>query len=93
MTLTTFLLLLIIAGICGTVGQMLAGYSVGGCLVSSVVGFVGAWIGMWLAGVLGLPELLPVNVGSETFPVLWSVIGSTILVLVVALLTQGRTAV
>jgi uncharacterized membrane protein YeaQ/YmgE (transglycosylase-associated protein family) len=93
MTLTTFLLLLVVAGICGTVGQMLAGYSVGGCLVSSVVGFVGAWIGMWLAGVLGLPELLPVTVGGETFPVLWSVIGSTILVLVVALLARGRTAV
>jgi uncharacterized membrane protein YeaQ/YmgE (transglycosylase-associated protein family) len=42
MTLLDFLVLLVEASICGAIGQALVGYSVGGCLVSSVVGFVGA---------------------------------------------------
>ena len=42
MTLIDFVLLLIVAAICGSLGQALAGYSYGGCLLSAVVGFVGA---------------------------------------------------
>ena len=57
MTLTEFLILLLIAAICGSVGQALAGYDLGGCLVSIVVGFIGAYIGMWLSARFGLPEL------------------------------------
>ena len=45
MTLVGLLVLLLIAAICGGIGQSLAGYSLGGCLVSIVVGFIGAWIG------------------------------------------------
>ncbi len=47
MTLIGFLVLLLIAAICGGIGQSLAGYDLGGCLVSIVVGFIGAYIGMW----------------------------------------------
>ena len=36
MTLMEFLLLLLIAGVAGAVGQSLAGYDLGGCLVSIV---------------------------------------------------------
>ena len=92
MTLTSFLLLLLIAAICGMIGQALVGYSVGGCLISAVVGFVGALIGSWLARQFGLPEPLPVHIGSETFPVLWSIIGSALLVAAVALLNRRRLA-
>jgi uncharacterized membrane protein YeaQ/YmgE (transglycosylase-associated protein family) len=89
MTLTEVLVLLLIAAICGGVGQSLAGYSLGGCLVSIVVGFIGAYIGMWLAGKLGLPELLAINVGGKSFPIIWSVIGSAIFTLIVALIRRG----
>jgi uncharacterized membrane protein YeaQ/YmgE (transglycosylase-associated protein family) len=86
MSLTEFIILLVIAAICGGVGQSLAGYDLGGCLVSIVVGFIGAYIGMWLAGQFGLPELLAINVGGKTFPIIWAVIGSALFTLVVALL-------
>ena len=76
MTLVEFLLLLVIAGIAGAVGQSLAGYELGGCLVSIVVGFVGAYIGVWLARELSLPEFLVVTIDQESFPIIWSVIGS-----------------
>ncbi len=42
MTLLEFLLLLVIAGICGSVGQAIGGSSRGGCLVSIALGFIGA---------------------------------------------------
>jgi uncharacterized membrane protein YeaQ/YmgE (transglycosylase-associated protein family) len=43
MTLIGFLVLLAIAAICGAIGQSLAGYDLGGCLVSIIVGFIGAY--------------------------------------------------
>ena len=89
MTLAQFLVLLIIAAICGSVGQSLAGYDLGGCLVSIVVGFIGAYIGMWLAGKLGLPEIFAIKIGGKTFPIVWSVVGSAILTFIVALIRKG----
>jgi uncharacterized membrane protein YeaQ/YmgE (transglycosylase-associated protein family) len=90
MTLGEFLVLLLIAGIAGAVGQSIAGYELGGCLVSIVVGFIGAYIGVWLARELSLPEFLVITIGNEAFPVIWSVIGSALFALVVGLLTRRR---
>jgi len=92
MTVVSFLLLLLVAAICGMIGQSLAGYSVGGCLISAVVGFIGALFGSWLAHQFGLPEPLSVQVGGESFPVLWSIIGSTLLVAGLALISRRRLA-
>jgi uncharacterized membrane protein YeaQ/YmgE (transglycosylase-associated protein family) len=93
MDLVSLLLLLVIAGICGAVGQSLVGYNLGGCLVSIVVGFVGAWLGAWLAGEVGLPELFTVNVGGRAFPIIWSVLGSALFALGVGLIRRGSRRV
>lgn len=93
MSLMGFLILLLIAAVCGALGQALAGYSLGGCLISIVVGFVGAWVGLWLARSLGLPPLLTITVDGETFPLVWAIIGSALLALVVGLLTRPRVVV
>ncbi len=90
MTLLDLLILLLIAGICGSLGQAIAGFSRGGCLVSIALGFVGALLGLWLARVMGLPELFPVRIGTTSFPIIWSIIGSALFVAVVALLTRRR---
>ena len=90
MSLVSLLLLLLIAAIAGSIGQALAGYSMGGCLLSIVVGFIGAVLGLWLARELGLPEPLPITVGGETFPLLWSIIGSALFAAVIGLLTRRR---
>lgn len=76
MTLLELSLLLLIAAIAGSLGQALSGYTLGGCLISIVVGFIGALLGLWLARQLGLPEPFPISVGGNTFPLLWSIIGS-----------------
>ena len=89
MTLIGFLVLLAIAAICGAIGQSLAGYDLGGCLVSIIVGFIGAYIGMWLARKFGLPEFFAINVEGKPFPIIWSVIGSALFTLIVALIRRA----
>jgi uncharacterized membrane protein YeaQ/YmgE (transglycosylase-associated protein family) len=90
MTLIDLLLLLLVAGVCGALGQAISGFTRGGCLVSIALGFVGAVLGMWLARQLGLPELLMLPVAGRSFPVVWSIIGSALFVAVISLLTRGR---
>lgn len=90
MTIIDVIVLLIIAGICGALGQAISGFSRGGCLVSIALGFIGALLGMWLAKQLGLPEILPVHVGTVSFPIIWSIIGSALFVAVITLLTRRR---
>lgn len=90
MGLIEFLILLLIAGICGSIGQAIAGYTRGGCLASIAVGFIGALLGSWIAVELGLPEYFNINVGGSNFPILWSIIGSVIFVAIVGLFTRGR---
>lgn len=90
MTLTGILVLIVIAGIVGALGQTISGYSFGGCLMSIVVGFVGAFIGVWLAGQLGLPEVFAINIEGESFPVVWGIVGSAILSLLLGLFTRRR---
>jgi uncharacterized membrane protein YeaQ/YmgE (transglycosylase-associated protein family) len=92
MSLLGLLLLLAVAAICGAIGQALVGYSAGGCLVSLVVGFVGALLGQWLAGQLGLPQLFALNIDGQSFPVVWAIAGSAILVLIISLLTGRNRA-
>ena len=89
MTLIGFLVLLAIAAICGAIGQSLAGYDLGGCLVSIIVGFIGAYLGMWLAGKMGLPEFFTINIEGKPFPIVWSVIGSALFTLIVALIRRA----
>ena len=91
MTIIGFLVLLLIAAICGGIGQALAGYDLGGCLVSIIVGFIGAYIGLWLAAEMGLPRLFEINIEGKPFPILWAVIGSTIFTLIMALLRRVFT--
>lgn len=90
MTVLEFLLLLLIAGICGSIGQSIAGYSRGGCIVSIVLGFVGALLGSWISVQLNMPELFNVTVGGNQFPVIWSIIGSVVFVVIVGLFTKKR---
>jgi uncharacterized membrane protein YeaQ/YmgE (transglycosylase-associated protein family) len=84
------LILLLVAGICGAIGQAITGYSHGGCLVSIALGFIGALLGSWLAGKMGLPELVALPVGGVHFPIVWSIIGAALFVAVINLISRPR---
>ena len=88
MSIWEWVVLFVIAGVCGGIGQAIAGYSRGGCLASIALGFIGALLGMWIAEQMKLPELFTVQVGNASFPVIWSIIGATIFVAVIALLAR-----
>ena len=90
MSLTQLLILLLVSGICGSIGRAIVGYSHGGCLVSIALGFIGAIVGVWLADALHLPHLFFVHIGGESFPIIWSIIGSALFVAVISLLTRPR---
>ena len=84
------IVLLIIAGICGAIGQAITGFSRGGCLASIAIGFIGALLGMWVAKLMGLPELFPVRIGTTSFPIIWSIVGSALFVAIISLISRSR---
>lgn len=90
MTLVDLLLLLLVAGIIGSIGQAIAGFERGGCLVSIGVGFIGALLGAWLGRQLGAGDLLVLEVGGTSFPVVWSIIGAAVFVAIIRLISRGR---
>jgi uncharacterized membrane protein YeaQ/YmgE (transglycosylase-associated protein family) len=90
MTLMHFFVLLVVAGICGSIGSALAGHRGTGCLGSIALGFIGALLGVWIARALRLPEVFLWRVGGENFPVLWSIVGSALFVAVLSALTRRR---
>ena len=90
MTILSFLLLLLVAGICGAIGQAIAGFSRGGLLTSIALGFIGALVGMWIGGALGLKELFTINIGGQPFPIIWAINGAALFVAVNSLITRRR---
>lgn len=89
-TATALVLLLLIAAVCGAVGQLFAGSRSRGWIVSTGMGLVGAWLGMRMADALTLPTMYLVETPGVDFPVVWSVIGSALLVAVLGVLPPGR---
>jgi uncharacterized membrane protein YeaQ/YmgE (transglycosylase-associated protein family) len=90
LTITGLVVLLIIAGVCGSIGRAIGGGTGGGVLVSIAVGFVGALLGSFIAHYFHLPEWVMVNIEGHPFPILWSIIGAAVFVAIVHLLS-GRS--
>ena len=88
-TLTGLLVLLIVAGVCGAIGRAIAGGTRGGFFVSIAVGFVGALLGTLIAHYVHLPELFVVTVDRHPFPILWSIIGGSLFVALIHLMSGG----
>jgi uncharacterized membrane protein YeaQ/YmgE (transglycosylase-associated protein family) len=84
-TVTELIVLIVIAAACGTIGRSIGGGIRGGLIVSTVLGFIGAVIGPWVAARLALPEPFMVNVSGHPFPVLWSIIGAALFVAILHL--------
>lgn len=90
MSLLELLVLLIVAGLSGSIAQSLVGYSRGGCFASIALGFIGALLGTWISRQMRLPELIPIRIGEHPFPLIWSIIGAALFVAVLALLSGRR---
>lgn len=90
MSILEITLLLLVACVCGSIAQALAGYSPGGCVVAIALGFIGAMLGSWLARALSLPELFMLRLGETSFPVIWSIAGATLFAAILSLFRGAR---
>jgi uncharacterized membrane protein YeaQ/YmgE (transglycosylase-associated protein family) len=84
------LISLIIAGITGAIAKKLVGFDRGGCIISIVVGFIGAMIGAWLAREFDLPDLIIFHIRGTDYHILWSIIGAVIFTVILSLITPGK---
>jgi uncharacterized membrane protein YeaQ/YmgE (transglycosylase-associated protein family) len=89
-SLTALIVLIIIAAICGAVGKALAGGTRGGLVVSTALGFIGALIGPWIARQLNLSEPFTLDIGGQSFPIVWSIIGAALFVALLHLISRRR---
>ena len=90
MTIAGFLLLILVGAICGAIAELIVGWSRGGFLVATIVGFAGAWIGNWVAPRIHLPSYLTVSVEGHVIEVLWAILGAVALLLVLSLFRRNR---
>jgi uncharacterized membrane protein YeaQ/YmgE (transglycosylase-associated protein family) len=88
MPITEILPLLLVAVVIANLGQAITGYSLGRYLIVLIVGFIGAFFGIGMARFFELPELIPVIIRGEMFPVIWSIIGSLTLLWMLSMLTH-----
>jgi uncharacterized membrane protein YeaQ/YmgE (transglycosylase-associated protein family) len=80
MTLLDFAVYLFIAGLCGAVARAFGGGTRGGFVMSILLGFLGAIVGMCVARTFHLPTFVAVAVGGHSFPIIWSIVGGFVLV-------------
>ncbi len=90
MSLEGLIILLIVAGVAGAIGQWLAGYSHGGLITSIALGFVGAFLGIWVAQQFRLPVVYAVQIGRTSFPIVWAILGAALFVAILGLLRRRR---
>ena len=90
-TLESLIILLIVAGIVGAIGQRLAGYSRGGLLTSIVIGFIGALIGTWGAKQFHLAEIYTLQIGRTSFPIVWAILGAALFVAILGLMSRRHS--
>jgi len=89
MTVTGFLLFILVGAICGAIAEFLVGWSPGGFIAATVVGFIGALIGDWFAPRLHLPSLLTVRIEGHSVEILWAVLGAMLLLIVMSIFRRS----
>jgi len=90
MSVLDILILLVIAGITGSIARKLVGMDKGGCILSIVVGFIGALIGTWLARELNFPDPFSFPIRGITYPVTWSIIGAVLFTAILSLISPKK---
>jgi uncharacterized membrane protein YeaQ/YmgE (transglycosylase-associated protein family) len=90
LNLGSLIILLIVGGLTGMIGERLAGYSHLGCVTSIALGFIGALIGSWAVRQFELPMIFSLEIGRVNFPIVWAIIGAAVLVAILGLARRRR---
>lgn len=86
----SFLFLLVVASILGSIGAAIAGKREQGCLISIAVGFIGALIGRWLASASGIDDPFTWTISDTEIPVVFTIAGAALFVALINLLSGDR---
>jgi uncharacterized membrane protein YeaQ/YmgE (transglycosylase-associated protein family) len=89
MSVIEIVIFLIVGALCAAIASALIGVSPGGILGAIVIGFLGAFVGTWLAGKLGLPELFVFRYEDAAVPIVWTIVGSFLLLAIVGLFRRA----
>lgn len=81
---------LVIAGIAGAIAKSLVGFDRGGCILSIVVGFIGALIGSGLAREMNLPDPFPFSIRGTEYHLIWTIIGAVVFTAALSLISPKR---
>ena len=84
------ILLLVIAGITGGIGRSLVGFKRGGCIISIIVGFIGAYIGTILAREFNFPDFWSFEIRGISYPIVWSIVGAAVFTSVLSLIVPKK---
>ena len=90
MNLLDFIIMFIIAAITGSIARSLVGFNKGGCILSAIVGFIGALIGTWLGRGYNLPEIWSPVIREIKYPVVWSILGAVIFTIILSFFSPGK---
>ena len=90
---SALLVLLLIGAVCGVLGKALVGGSRGGLITSIALGFVGAVFGSWAGREFKLPQPLIIQLGGNSFPIVWPIVGAALIVVVLQWLIRPRSPV
>lgn len=90
LSVESLIILLIVGGLVGVIAQRWGGYLRGGVLAAVAIGFIGALIGSWAVRQFRLPEIYTLKIAHTSFPIVWAIIGATVLVVVLGLLARRR---
>lgn len=91
MDLLQLLILLVIAGICGALAELILGRRLGSgsLIVTLILGVIGAYFGSWLSSWLGLPGYA-LEVGTMRMDLIWSLLGTLLVLALLSLVREGR---
>lgn len=85
MTVTGFLLFVLVGAICGGIAEFLVGWSPEGFAASAAIGSAGALIGDWAAPRLRLPSPLSVQIEGHRVEIVWAIFGAMLLLIAMSL--------
>lgn len=88
-TVAEFVVIVIIAGICGGLARALFGLDNRNGLLSIVIGIAGGYLGMYVMhDLIGMPVMVPLPVGTRIIPVVEILIGATLLTMVASIIER-----
>ena len=88
MTVHESVIFLLVGAICAAIAQSILGVRTG-LLGSIVIGWLGAFVGTYIARKVGMPELFVLRIGTGVVPIVWTIVGSFVLVAIVGLLRRA----